>query len=126
MKILRLNEQLNENMIEEINGEAPILLELKNTVGLTPYLLSKLDPRIQIRLYGAQDEKINKKYGSSEVFENTTYSIQELSDTIEVLEEIEKNIQPNWTDLEKSLYTYTLSPTSNVFSITPPCKLIIR
>ena len=106
MKILRLNGPITEEMIEDLNSSAPILLELKNTVGLSSYILSLLSPDIQIRLYGAQDEKQNAKYGTSEVFENTTYSKEELSSVISVLEEIEKNVQPNWTSLEKALYTY--------------------
>lgn len=106
MKILRLNEPLTEEMIEEINSSSPVLLEIKNTVGLTPYLLEQLDDSVQIRLYGAQDEKQDSKYGVSEVFENSTYTKEQLISVIGVLEEIESSIQPNWTDLEKALYTY--------------------
>lgn len=113
--------------IDEINKYARnypndiILVEVTNTKGITSSLLRKLEENVCIRIAGAYDyERINAQKGV--IFNNKNgkrraieyyygsviYDKNEAITILEEIEEIEKGMNSNWSDIQKLVYLYTI------------------
>ena len=122
MKIIRIKGKIDEKQIEEYNSMSPIILELESTKELNSSILRNLDKSIRIRIAvnheNQKDEKEieNKNNGVKTetdeksrnviAFENSLYSPDDLANALSIIEGLEKEINPEWSDLEKALYTY--------------------
>lgn len=120
MKIIRIKGKLDEKQIEEYNSIAPIIIEIESTKDLNASLLRNLDKSIRIRIVSEKEieksengikdvDKQNEKDEKSKnviAFENSLYEPDDLANAISILEGIEKEINPEWSDLEKAIYTY--------------------
>lgn len=105
-KEIIISRILTENDIEKFNEMSPIIITLKNTRGQNPSVLSKLNNGVTIRLTSAFDEKSFSKYASEKYFKKSLYSPAEVATLINMLQDIEGRINPEWSDLEKATYGY--------------------
>lgn len=122
--------KLDDSIIKMLNAESSkygrIQLTLPNTKGISSQMLRSLDSRIQIRVYGSNTDERIKRYKSIYVDSQTdstkkeefakqqdgqfiassTYSRDELIEILIVIEQIESEIQQEWSDLKKTIYFY--------------------
>ena len=88
------------------------LVEVPSTRGISSQMLRQLNPKVKIRVAGGYTkERIENcsRYRSDNGSYYTTaviYSRNELIKIIEVIEEIEKGINKNWSSLQKLVYVY--------------------
>ena len=105
--VSKLNENLNDGS----------LIEFSSTKYIDINALKKLNPNIRIRITGPYTEKryeFYKNYGlktgrtlNVEHYKNSViYSKNELIQIIEKIQELEKNISWNWSDLQKTMYIF--------------------
>jgi len=93
-----------------------VLVKIANTRGISSWQLKQLNPNVVIRIAGGYDNeriahKGNIKFrGSKETGEYYTnaviYTRNEVIKILETIERIERNIFPNWSDLQKVIYIY--------------------
>lgn len=85
------------------------ILILKNTKEQNPGVISYFNPtKVLISVLGGLDYLSNPKYNNKNYIERTAYNPKELSNIIREFQKIEKKLDSNWTDLEKSMYIYNL------------------
>lgn len=130
MNIPEYTCKLDYRNIQMLNAEVKrygkIQLKLPNTKGISSQMLRLLDNRVQIRIYGSNTDLRIKRYKSIYVdvqqdaqrkekankfwdavfIDSSTYSREELIEILTVVEEIESEIQPEWSDLKKTIYFY--------------------
>lgn len=99
----------------EAHSNLKVALEISSTKYLSSDLIKKLPQNILIRVSGGYDkERVernkNKIYegGESGIFyeEAVVYTRDELASIVNEIEQIEKGYQPNWSPLQKIIYTY--------------------
>lgn len=105
-KEIVLNRAITANDVAEFNDMAPLIITIKNTKGQDPSVLAKLNKNITIRVVGAFDEKAVPEYAHEKYFKKTLYSPAEVSELIKLLDNIESQIDSEWSDLEKATYGY--------------------
>jgi len=130
-----LNEPFDVNFIINTWKKHPgkkFLVEVQNTKGISASQLRQLaylKDFVKLRIAGGYDEeKVNhkknvtykrKKNGVQETGEYYTtaviYDISEAITILETIEDIEKRIQKNWSDLEKVVYIYNKLKTSIMY-----------
>lgn len=101
-----LNRTITANDIADFNKMAPIIITLKNTKGQDPAVLAKLNNKVTIRILGGFDERSYPEYAHEKYFKKTLYSPAEVSELISILKNIENQVDPEWSDLEKATYGY--------------------
>jgi len=115
-KEIFLTRKITENDIEDFNKMVPLVIILKNTKGQDPNILSKLSSNVTIRVLGGFDDSTHSQFAHERFLKKTSYSPAEICKIIQILEAIEKSVDPKWSDLEKSTYVYIsimslISPT---------------
>ncbi len=99
-----------ERIITDNLSDGKILLELKDTRGLTLELLQSLPSNVSIRVlgdYGLENFKGFKAMESPlHTLENATYSIGDMQKILTILYDFEGGIDQNWNNLEKAKYAY--------------------
>ena len=99
---LTLDDVNNLNETKE-----PIFLIMENTIGQNSNIIGYLDSKmIDISVVGGLDYVNKSKYELDSDVMRTIYSPQDLCNIIKVFEEIERNINSSWKDIEKCLYVY--------------------
>ena len=90
------------------NSNKKYMLVLKNTKGLSSDVFNEFcnTNNVQIRVKGGMDEEKNSKYDKHKYIERTIYSPKELCSIVGQYEKIEAKINPQWSDLAKSLFVY--------------------
>ena len=98
---------LTESDVNYFNSlKNEIILIFKNTKNIDRRLLEQFNDNITISILGGLDYINKAKYSKPSYINRTLYSPKQLSEIIEYFENIEKNINSNWTDTQKSLYLY--------------------
>ena len=109
MEIFKIKGILTKEDVAKINEIMPTVVEIATTKGQDPTLIASLSPKIKIRIKD-EEEKIEEKKQDEirkEYYEDETYySPEELASVITSFKEIEKGIDPSFSDLDASLYTY--------------------
>lgn len=113
-----INEPFDINYINTIcknNPNQNILVEVKNTKGITLSQLRQLSSSAYIRVAGGYDEERVKRR-KNVIFENgetgnyytdaVIYTRNELIKIVEEIEKIESGISKNWDDTQKIIYVY--------------------
>lgn len=105
MNIYRVYDRKIDDEVIDIINKLPDLtiVELKNTKGQDASSFSKITSKVLIRVIGPY---YKDKYNSEKYFYRTLYTKEEMVKIIEEMENIEKNIDPSWNDLEKAMYVY--------------------
>lgn len=106
MKSFSVDRILTESDVIEFNSIKPVIIELKNTKGQNPNIIRKLDSSNVIRVVGSLDDRFLGTESKENYFAMTLYSPEEISNIIELIEEIEKGINSSWSDLMKTTYCY--------------------
>ena len=101
------------NNIDQIKGinfkEGKTLIEIPNTIGLTKEFLNEIPNNVYIRIIGGYtNQYMNglKAPNYSNLREKVTYSINELKDIIDCIDNIENQIDDGWNDYKKALFVY--------------------
>ena len=116
------NDKVDYQYINEKNKtNKPLVVEVRNTIGLSVDLLNSLNDDVSIRVIGPFDKKREDCYKGDPAesyfansFERTLYTKNELIEIIKKLEKIEQNINPYWSEIEKAYYVYEYLKT-NIF-----------
>ncbi len=105
MNIYRVyDRKIDDEVINVINKLPDLtIVELKNTKGQDAESFSKITSKVLIRVIGPY---YKDKYNSEKYFYRTLYTKEEMVKIIKDMENIEKNIDPSWNDLEKAMYVY--------------------
>ena len=101
-------KELNLETINEYNELArrkKIALVFKNTKGLTKEKVELLSDNITISILGGLNP-VKKKFAKEYYQERTYYTKWEMLEVLDVLEEIERLINPVWSELEKAIFVY--------------------
>lgn len=109
MQKIKVNaKELNLKTITEYNElskRKKIALVFKNTKGLTKEKVKLLSDNITISILGGLNP-IKKKFAKEDYQKRTYYSKDIMLEILDVLEEIERLINPIWSELEKALFVY--------------------
>lgn len=100
------NKVLTMEDVKALNSSPNSLVILKNTVGQDANVIAQLSKDVTISVIGGYDAKRYDKYKEMKYVNRTLYSPRQLSQIIKTFEQIEKQLDPNWTDVEKALYVY--------------------
>lgn len=112
------NAPLNIHWINEYCKNYPkekILVEVNSTIGLNSKDLEALNNNVWIRIAGAYDEDRQNRYKREKFgnetceeyyYESVIYSKLETIRILEAIEEMEKGLSANWTNLQKIVYIY--------------------
>ena len=105
-----LDGELKEKDIEKLNPyPREIVLVVKNTKGLNPNLIRKLNSNhIQFSVVGGLNYFEKKKFHDTEYIERTLIDPIALSKIIEFFEKIESKIRYSWTETQKCMYIYKI------------------
>ena len=104
----RIVGKLTEDDINMINAfKNRTTLILKNTVGLSSELVSKIESdRVVFSIKGGLDYDIKEKYKSQKYVDRTFVSPSGLKKIIKYFEYNESMIDPNWNEFEKAMFLY--------------------
>ena len=91
------------------NKDKTIILRVANTKQLSKDFLNVLSNRynnkLSIRIVGAYDDNMLKRYPTHSFLEkDNIYSLSETKNIINEIEKIEEGINPEWDDLQKTIY----------------------
>ena len=94
--------------IERINSiEEQTYLIMNNTKGQTSNLLSQINnENVMFQVLGGLDPEEKEKYNTTNYIARTYVSPSGLSKIVEYYENIESQINPNWTDTQKAMFLY--------------------
>ena len=109
-QVIKLNK-IDVNIIDYINkhyGSNPnIVLEINSTKNISGALLKLFDSRLKIRVIGGYTYEILKNRSYRDSFNQAiTYTRNELVQIVNKMQEIEKGILPNWSQIQKTVYLY--------------------
>lgn len=93
------------NQYNELARRKKIALVFKNTKGLTKEKVELLSDNITISILGGLNP-VKKKFAKEDYQERTYYTKWEMLEILDVLEEIERLINPVWSELEKAIFVY--------------------
>ncbi len=108
MKIYSIEKTLTDDKINYYNKLAEnqqVTIVFENTKGLSKNAIKKLNDNIVISITGGLDPR-KSKFNNEYYQERTYYSNKELALIIDKFEKMERNINPLWSDLEKTMYVY--------------------
>ena len=110
MEVFKIKGILTKEDVAKINEIMPTVVEIATTKGQDPALIASLSPKIKIRIKDDVEEKIEEKKQDvlkKDYYEDETfYSPEELASVITSFQEIEKGIDPSFSDVDAALYTY--------------------
>ena len=110
-----LNEPFDLDYVKRISEkykDIKILVEVQNTKGITSSMIRQLNSNIAIRIAGGYDKnRINRygkdlKWSSNYYDEAVIYSRNETIHILEFMENIEADMNKNWSDIQKLIYIY--------------------
>ena len=93
------------NQYNELARRKKIALVFKNTKGLTKEKVELLSDNITISILGGLNP-VKKKFAKEDYQERTYYTKWEMLEILDFLEEIERLINPVWSELEKAIFVY--------------------
>lgn len=120
-------EELNRNIESFItrNPSIDFVLNTPSTKGVSSSFVQKLHPKVKIRIASSYDDERLENfkdvhYNSGEdckdaYFDSVIYTRNETIKILREIEEIEKGIQENWSDLQKTLYIYDKLKTTIMY-----------
>lgn len=121
--VKELNEQIES--ITSRNPHIDYVINIPSTIGVSSSFVEKLHPKVKIRIAGGYDKERLEgfkevKYDNGEdcnaaYFDSVIYTRNETIKILREIEEIEKGIQPNWSDIQKTLYIYDKLKTTIMY-----------
>ncbi|MBR3885003.1 MAG: hypothetical protein IKJ33_00860 [Clostridia bacterium] len=106
------NKILTLDDVKLLNAERNSVVELQNTAGQSAEIIKQLHPSVSIRIIGGYDAEAKKKYDNVRIQKRTIYTPNQVYLIISRFEQLEKNVDPNWNDLEKAAYMYQMLGTN--------------
>lgn len=104
----KIDGELTLENVERINRLAEqTYLVLDNTRGQRSEIINGItNENILFRVLGGLDSSKKKKYDRPNYIARTEVSPSGLSKVVEYYENIERQIDPNWTDTQKAMFLY--------------------
>lgn len=103
MKVIHIKGSIKLEDVKEINSMAPVIVEFESTKNQSVKLLRELSDDCIIRINPDNEIQDYEKASGRKLL---TYSKEAFIDLINEFEETEKNMNPEWNDLEKAIYLY--------------------
>lgn len=101
-----IDKVLTMEDVQLLNENKNSSVVLKNTVGQSVDVISKLSANVRIQIIGGYDGAKKNKYNERRIQARTFYSPSEVCNIISMFEEYEKGVDASWSDLEKAVYIY--------------------
>ena len=101
-----IDEVIKEEYLPRIKRDSSNIIVLKNTVGQDPDIIERIPENTKICVVGGYDWKQDGKYLQQKYKERTIYSPKTLALAIRRMQSVEKQINPNWTQIEKALFVF--------------------
>ena len=103
-------EQALNEVIANNNG-SNIVIEINNTTELTLDLIEKIPDNVKVRVTGDYNVDFMNTFKSAQqsgngTLRNVTYTKEQLKSIMTEINEFEKGIDPNWSDMQKARYAY--------------------
>ena len=103
-------EQALNEVIANNNG-SNIVIEINNTTELTLDLIEQIPDNVKVRVTGDYNVDFMNTFKSAQqsgngTLRNVTYTKEQLKSIMTEINEFEKGIDPNWSDMEKARYAY--------------------
>ena len=103
-------EQALNEVIANNNG-SNIVIEINNTTELTLDLIEQIPDNVKVRVIGDYNVDFMNTFKSAQqsgngTLRNVTYTKEQLKSIMTEINEFEKGIDPNWSDMEKARYAY--------------------
>lgn len=105
MKIIHIKGSIKLEDIKEINSMVPVIVEFESTKNQSTKLLRELSDDCIIRIN--PDNEI-QEYEKSSGRKLLTYTKEAFIDLINEFNEIERRMNPEWSNLEKAIYLYKM------------------
>ena len=110
MEVFKIKGILTKEDVAKINEIMPTVVKIATTKGQDPALIASLSPKIKIRIKDEEnlkeEVKGEKVITKGDIEDDMVYSPEEVASVITAFQEIEKGIDPSFSDVEASLYTY--------------------
>lgn len=100
------NKIITKQDLIRLNAEPDSCVVLNNTLGQNPDIVEQIPSKVKLQVFGAYNPKITSRFIEPKYQERTFYSAPVLASAIRQMEEIEKEIKPNWTQFEKALFVF--------------------
>ena len=100
------NEIITLENIKLIKDSAAPVIMMNNTKGQDPEIIKRIPKNIDVKVLGGYNFCEDVKYLKPKYVERTYYSPQILAEAITVMQEIEEEIDPNWSDFLKALFVF--------------------
>lgn len=120
-------EELNKRIesFTRMNPNLDYVINIPDTIGVSSSFVQKLHPKVKIRIASSYDDDRlesfkDVKYNTGEdckaaYIDSVIYTRNETIKILREIEEIEKGIQKNWSDLQKTLYIYDKIKTTIMY-----------
>ena len=119
------NQIITPQLIQSIKDSRAIIF-LDNTKGQDPEVIKHLPPNIDIRVLGGYNFNNDIKFLKPKYAERTDYSPKILAKAITKMQEIEKEIDPNWSDFTKALFVFETLVKNIDYDYDNKCKEEVR
>ena len=119
------NQIITPQLINSIKDSRAIIL-LDNTKGQNPKIIKNIPQNIDIRVLGGYNFCDDAKFLKPKYAERTDYSPKILAKAIAKMQEIENNIDPNWSDFTKALFVFETLVKSIDYDYDNKCKEEVR
>lgn len=104
--VFTCNQKINNEFITQNGIDDYDTIRIKNTVNQTSSDIKTIKTYCKVHVIGGYDTEKEKRYDNEIHLKRNTYTIREFAKILAGFENIEKNIDPNWSDLAKALYIY--------------------
>ncbi len=104
--VIECDQRINRKYNDDNNITKYDTIKIKNTTNQTSQDLKTIPKDIKIYVVGGFDPEKESRYSNEKHIRRNTYSAEELSKILEKFEDIEKEIDPNWSPLAKALFVY--------------------
>ena len=110
MEVFKIKGILTKEDVEKINEIMPTVVEIATTKGQDPSLIASLNSKIKIRIKDEEEktekELVEEEINKGSIEDEVVYSPEELASVITAFKEVEQGIDPSFSDVDASLYTY--------------------
>lgn len=115
------NQIITPQLLESIKDSRSIIF-LNNTKGQDPKVIKNIPSNIDIRVMGGYNFNDDIKFLKPKYALRTEYSPKVLADAITKMQEIEKEIDPEWSDFTKALFVFETLVKSIDYDYDNKCK----
>lgn len=103
MNVLNFNRKITDDDVREINASGDCIIQLESTLNQDINIISKINKNCTIKVIPKNIEKYKTIINKPDM----AYSVDAFCGILTFLDKLDKTINKEWSDLEKSVYIYT-------------------